>query len=475
MCQLPTCCGSPVTLGFKCESPSAGKVPKELVRMPHPCAWPARLVDWLHRVYPDTPEEAIELVNLGQWATTSEWAAAQLLPLAQIRGDRLEEVDLFIVDYEINDEQSSRVRPAEMHARTESLLLQLLTLPQKPAVVYFFTGTQQSNSMAMAFDAKDEAYFQARPWLEDEEMRVLRYYDVPALSWRDAFWHVAFSPDGERHPFLECHNLDHPGGCLHCLWAAVAANMFRVEMQALCSEAAWGEDTISAAQGEPGNASLLTSSDDLPAKLFQHLVKPASITTFLALHQNKTSSPPRSSAGEPAGGSIMAARDFSPLTMLSVNLGEAAFTPVETTPPGQWQFREDVPGKPGWIVEGPGGGEEISFDVMMRRRLVVGFMSSYENMGRVEVYVDKLIEAHGQNDSSPKLLELSRRADMPATVLDSLWQARSSQYSQKTVVDVPPKAQPIPVRVRLRRIEPTRHEKTARGLNKFKLLAILSY
>eukprot|EP00899_Mesostigma_viride_P019393 jgi/Mesvir1/27455/Mv07238-RA.3 len=457
-----------VTLGVRCDASAGLHLGPYEVEVTRPCAWPSRLAEWLHRAYPDTPRDTLEVVNMARHATTTQWAAGHVLSLANVTGQSLEDVDLFFIDFETNDQ--FHADQENIQGDLEDLLLQLLSLPQQPAIVCWFTGTVELNSMGTntykggdkrksehgITDANDPEYFKARPWIEDEEMRLLRYYGIPALSWRDAFWPFVFTPNGQRNPLVECHNYFHPGACLHYVWAAVTAHLFRVETQFFCNEAAHRSLSAAPSAVNPETSPGESSSEWVPA--------------FPVV---------RISDGKPTN---LHAGSALPLSMLSVDLGEAAFVPAEVDPPGRWQYREDIPGKPGWIVEGPGGGEEISFDVMVQHKIVVGFMSSYENMGQVEVFVDTVKAGTGDSipgaggKSSLKQAEVTiERAIRPGAILDSLWHVQSSQYSQKTVYEISGAKLTLPVRVRIKRVEPAGDSMVDRGLNKFKLLSILSY
>eukprot|EP00899_Mesostigma_viride_P016266 jgi/Mesvir1/24640/Mv21949-RA.1 len=444
--------GGSVTAGYGCEGMNGEEMALKGRRQPWKCAWSSRLEEWLQLAYPSTPRDHIQVVNMARAATTTQWAATFLGAFAQHLGHSLSNFDLFIVDYLVNDQDVGGDAANQIQASTEELLVQLLSLPQAPAVVYFFTGTLAMNSLMEASGLKDAKYYIARSSIEDEQMRVLRYYDIPVLSWRDAFWPSAFSGGNQRHPLLDCHDAKHPTECLHYLWAAVASHLLLTEIGLYCADA-----------GQRGDAAQLARSGLVPAGGGLH-------------------SPPytlplkRLSTGE---FKKVEGNPFSPaLTTLVVDNGQDGFAPSEMKPAGRWQFREDAEGKPGWIVEGPGGGEEISFDVLFSRRIVLGFMSSYENMGQVQVFVDKLQPAAGptQPGSTQHNPMVARRAAAPAMVVDSLWQARSSQYSQKTILNsAAVKKPPIWLRVRIRRLEPKKGQAESRGLNKFKLLALLSY
>eukprot|EP00899_Mesostigma_viride_P016247 jgi/Mesvir1/24623/Mv25136-RA.1 len=447
--------GPTVTAGCAADGPEGDEARPQGPSRAAECAWSARVREWLHAAYPHTPRDRIQVINMAKGSTTTQWAGTFLFNYAERLGQSLKEFDIFFVDYQVNDQNAGRDIVRSIEPSTEELLVQLLSLPQAPAVVYLFSGTLEMNSMSRVTSAEDPKYLEARPWLEDEQMKVLRYYQVPVLSWRDAFWHSAFSPEGERNPLLVCHDGKHPTACLHYVWAAVVAHLFCVEVQLYCAEAEWRAQANRAAPDIPRKVSW---RDMLPAKkLAKEKFKKLNGDRFEA--KMERGEPPR----------------LAPLTVLSADGGEAEFLPVEIKPPGRWQFREDVAGKPGWIVEGPGGGEEISFDVMLSQRVVLGFMSSYENMGQVQVFVDKLQPTAGNTLPPLKERVLLKQATAPAMVVDSLWRAKSSQYSQRTVIDIPPKKPPIPVRVRLKRVEPKGGRNNPRGLNKFKLLALLSY
>eukprot|EP00899_Mesostigma_viride_P016246 jgi/Mesvir1/24622/Mv21933-RA.4 len=451
---------STVAFGYGCDGDQAGE--QALVRgraQPWDCAWSAKLEEWLHAAYPSTPRDRIQVVNMAKPSTTTQWAATFLSGFAEHLGHPLSDFDIFFIDYEINDERSGP--PDEVKklipASAEQLLIKLLSLPQQPAVVFLFTGNLNLNALTAVAGPDDPKYLLARPWIEDEEMKVLRYYQIPALSWRDAFWHNAFLPDGTRNPLMKCQDDKHPSGCLHAVWAALVANLLVDEVDLYCRE-----------KHQKLAPTLATNSGD-------------------ALWHSATFQSPRYTlpSGRLLKGGFkeMQGEVFSSaLTTLTVDHGQDKFVPSEVAPKGSWQFREDVPGKPGWIIEGPGGGEEISFDVLFSRRIVLGFMSSYENMGQVQVFVDKLQPAPGaalpsEPTTEPGQLIVVKQAEAPANVVDSLWRIQASQYTQKTVLYLSvPKKPPIWVRVRLRRMNAKKVQSRlgSRGNNKFKLLAVIS-
>eukprot|EP00899_Mesostigma_viride_P016245 jgi/Mesvir1/24621/Mv21933-RA.3 len=452
--------GGSVAFGYGCDGDQAGE--QALVRgraQPWDCAWSAKLEEWLHAAYPSTPRDRIQVVNMAKPSTTTQWAATFLSGFAEHLGHPLSDFDIFFIDYEINDERSGP--PDEVKklipASAEQLLIKLLSLPQQPAVVFLFTGNLNLNALTAVAGPDDPKYLLARPWIEDEEMKVLRYYQIPALSWRDAFWHNAFLPDGTRNPLMKCQDDKHPSGCLHAVWAALVANLLVDEVDLYCRE-----------KHQKLAPTLATNSGD-------------------ALWHSATFQSPRYTlpSGRLLKGGFkeMQGEVFSSaLTTLTVDHGQDKFVPSEVAPKGSWQFREDVPGKPGWIIEGPGGGEEISFDVLFSRRIVLGFMSSYENMGQVQVFVDKLQPAPGaalpsEPTTEPGQLIVVKQAEAPANVVDSLWRIQASQYTQKTVLYLSvPKKPPIWVRVRLRRMNAKKVQSRlgSRGNNKFKLLAVIS-
>eukprot|EP00899_Mesostigma_viride_P016264 jgi/Mesvir1/24639/Mv21948-RA.1 len=452
--------GGSVAFGYGCEGGRAGE--QALERGQHKawdCAWSALLQEWLHAAYSSTPRDRIQVVNMAKPSTTTQWAATFLSGFAEHLGHPLSEFDIFFIDYEINDEKAGSVEEIKklIPASAEQLLIKLLSLPQQPAVVFLFTGNMEMNRMVAIKGPTDQGYFNGRPWIEDEEMKVLRYYQVPTLSWRDALWPNAFLPNGTRNPLVGCQDGKHPSICIHSIWAAIVANLLREEVSLYCREE---HEKLSRIVGSASSAALWQAASfqspryELPRRrLFK--------TGFKQMQ-----------------GEVFSAA----LTTLTVDHGQDKFVPSEMRPAKSWKFREDVPGKPGWIVEGPGGGEELSFDVQYSRRLVLAFMSSYENMAQAQVFIDSLQPVPGAGVPSdgipqPGQLKVTKRATSPATVVDSLWHIKASQYSQKTVLYASsPKKPPIWIRVRIRRLDPKKSKsKVGRGPNKFKLLAVLSY
>eukprot|EP00899_Mesostigma_viride_P016195 jgi/Mesvir1/24577/Mv21906-RA.2 len=437
---------------------------------------------------------------MARGATTSQWAAAFLAGFAEQLGHPLSEFDLIIVDYENNDQHAGKEMVKTILEAAEELLMQLLELPQEPAVLYLFSGAKAFLAMKTRNPKgpKDPKFLNARPWMEDEQMRLLRHYQVPALSWRDAIWRAAFSR-GRRHPLLDCHDATHPTQCLHFVWAAVVADLLRHEARAYCMRAGNLLDA-----GMSTDKQLRSDHHGQAAGgvsgVHQSMPKSATGGRQVAprpSHAAREMLGPAMSYQLPAnrltGGNKVPVKGLQPLTLLSVDVGQDRFHCSEMRPPGSWQFREDVPGKIGWIVEGPGSGEEISFDVLFSRRIVMAYLRSYENMGQVQVFVDKLVVPTGGNASSPssqsesssaqkmgddmtqKPKYLVHRATSPAKVLDGYWKSRSSQYFQMTIVDSVAKQEPVWVRVRLSRLSSSKGKGPSRGTNKFKLLAVISY
>eukprot|EP00899_Mesostigma_viride_P016268 jgi/Mesvir1/24642/Mv21950-RA.3 len=455
--------GGSVTLGYICDGSSSPEMQTHGRLKAWSCAWPQRLQEWLWLAYPSTPRDRLQVVNIAKQATTMQWAATFLSSYAKSLGHDVREFDLFIVDYEINDQHAGRDMTQVLVAATEELLVQLLTLPQAPAVLFFFAGTAEMNAVKGAAGRDDPKFIDARPWIQEEQMPLIRHYQVPALSWRDAFWPVAYSPSRQRHPLLDCHDNIHPTHCLHYVWAALVADLLRHQAEIYCRHT--GRQSSSY---EPATGTRMAPHAN-ERGLFRK-------STSYTVPENRLL----------AGGFKKARHEahYRMLTMLSVDVGREKFLPSEVNPPGGWQFREDMPGKPGWIVEGPGGGEEICFDVLFSRRIVLGYLRSYENMAQVQVFMDKLIAPPGGSSkpgSSPPKYSVvmsewtPKRAASAAKVLDATWHGKSSQYYQATVVNnAAVQKPPMWVRVRLRRV-PTKGKGKPRGLNKFKLLAVLSY
>eukprot|EP00899_Mesostigma_viride_P016241 jgi/Mesvir1/24618/Mv21931-RA.1 len=489
--------GGSVALGTPCEPKKEGEL------KPRVCpwtAWSSRLEEWLHAAYSSTPRDRIQVVNMARAATTSQWAATFLAGFAQQLGHPLSQFDMIIVDYENNDQHAGRDMVNTILVAAEELLVQLLELPQEPAVLYLFSGTKAFLAMKTRKPKgpKDPKFLNARPWMEDEQMRLLRHYQVPALSWRDAIWRAAFSR-GRRHPLLDCHDATHPTQCLHYVWAAVVADLLRHEARAYCMRAGNALDAGMSTgkqsrndhggQAAGGVSGVHQSMPKFATGGHQVAPRPS--------HAAREMLGPAMSYQLPAnrltGGNKVPAKGLQPLTLLSVDVGRDRFHCSEMRPPGSWQFREDVPGKIGWIVEGPGSGEEISFDVLFSRRIVMAYLRSYENMGQVQVFVDNLLVPNSGNgsfssresefvpaqkmgdDTTQESRLLVQRAALPAKVLDGLWKSRSSQYFQMTIVDSVVKKEPVWVRVRLGRLASSKGKGPSRGKNKFKLLAVISY
>lgn len=183
------------------------------------CGWPARFQKWLNHAFP-LPNGAAHVVeNLSERASSTLVATELLAPHRK----RLAGADLFVVDYAVNDASNVQLKPAfkktTLHAEsqsiaraaaeasiggsnntaaaaaaaagvcsslsghyrdrllvgTERLVRWCISLPSKPAVVYFDT-----------FNPRVGWHKQA----QEVHLTVAAYYQLPVISYRDAVWHT---------------------------------------------------------------------------------------------------------------------------------------------------------------------------------------------------------------------------------------------------------------------------------------------
>ena len=202
--------GGSVTAGTHCVDP--------ITKHESPaCGWPARFQKWLNYAFPLTNGAAHVVENLSERASSTLVATELLAPHRK----RLAGADLFIVDYAVNDASNVQLKPSfkktTLHAEsqniarataeatlggsnhtaataaagvcsslsghyrdrllvgTERLVRWCISLPSKPAVVYFDT-----------FNPRVGWHKQA----QEVHLTVAAYYQLPVVSYRDAVWHT---------------------------------------------------------------------------------------------------------------------------------------------------------------------------------------------------------------------------------------------------------------------------------------------
>ena len=171
------------------------------------------------------------------------------------------------------------------------------------------------------------------------------------------------------------------------------------------------------------------------------------------------------------------------LTLHDAQQQRRAPTPPPAAPPSSWRLFEDRPGKPGWIANATGGRPEdellLPLELGSRALLVVGFLTTYENAGRVTLRVDPAAGGgctpHGLGRKAYKherLIECGKQQNALA-VLDAL--DPSIHHSPVVVHSFTMAGFPAgeaTLRVALAPQTPAEHGR--RGANRFKLTLVAS-
>jgi len=320
-------------------------------------AWPERLEDLFRRL-----RLPVAVHNLAQGGTTSKWALANMRALE----GQLLKADVILVDYGINDlAQNSDFRPEEGSGEAavktfyRDLLQALLGLPQRPAVVDIETFLEPASGLSLVRSAAPLWNCAQGNVTEYLHWSVNKELQVPTLSYADAVCHTGRTFWMREGQNVDEDGLQHPGSLTHDILARIVRGALLVEMDAVCQDGAGGMD----------------HPQDLVDKVGNH-------TKCLA----------------------------NPSTFYQSLGGQAAFVPVSHDH-HVWTFREDVPGKPGWIAGTTHRGGDISFSVETRSGWIqVEFLGTYENIGYVTVWLD---------DEAP--------AEVDSCTLDGFWPERTSQ------------------------------------------------
>ena len=144
--------GEPITVGVLGGSITEGARASE----PANC-YGARVADWWHTTF---PKSTITFVNAGIGATGSDLGAHR------VQRNLLEKKpDFVVVEYAVNDAGSP------LAAETlEGVVRQILSAPQSPAAMLFFTMNQDGASR------------------QEDHVPVGRHYGLPMVSLKDALW-----------------------------------------------------------------------------------------------------------------------------------------------------------------------------------------------------------------------------------------------------------------------------------------------
>lgn len=375
-----------------------------------PCAWPARLQDWLQKVYPDT---VITVHNMAVGGTHSEAA----LGLIGHEVTRLRAVDLAIVAYSFNDwaiqEQNGETRVA---AAFEELIRLLLEVDGSPTL------------LILEFYVPDAINFIYPP-----HGRVAEHYRIPVISFEyaamrnDVFESLApplpdakVSANGEWSSFI-FRDDPHPPWPYHQLMADLLAYAWRYQQAAVCKTRGGDVHDITVTKDPHKNVATFVNNTqsreqrarqgekdiekvaeeeveggaegvrrvgllpkpieeyvDLRARLFRYCLQPLTLIEATG----NTSNVPFVASGPSYG------VDSS----MTHHVGHR-HTKHNTSIAQPWQYGEDVAGnqKYGWWVDDPFGGE-ISFNISLPKRdppvISFGFLESHEHMGAVRVYLD---------------------------------------------------------------------------------------
>lgn len=217
-------------------------------------------------------------------------------------------------------------------------------------------------------------YMWCNQWwtMADMERPVVNHYQLPVISFRDTVWPRLSEP----RPDLPClwNGGAHPDELAHILFADVVAYGLMQAMQ-------HSEQHTAASPGE--------CASFVPSRRFYSL---APLTRFCLRK-------PR--------GSIDASPQQTPGTFFDVSNPDA-FVPHAVS--GAWEFREDRPGKPGWVCEpsfrrsvpsnattaagaAAATRNDSSHTIWFRvtfsdePQLQVTYLTTYQNIGAVEVFL----------------------------------------------------------------------------------------
>lgn len=373
------------------------------------CAWPNVLEVFLNSAFPTSdPSKKHRVENLSERASSSIVAVEILAPHRARLGVA---TDLIIVDYAVNDASNIQIKPAfrrktehferqrhnsssscsslrgdyrdRLMVATERIVRWGISLPSQPALVYLET-------------------FNSRvPWAKQaQEVHavVASYYELPMISYRDAVWHLwqrlRRSSDSSKE---ECTRLGLAPLCSEAFWTSKGLHPPRHVHQLLAGLIAgtfieeWKNGCAAAKDEAPGSK---------PRSSTHH---PSSSRAIAPLFGSTTISSSEGSHGRVDG------YCGTPITVMStLSTSASLLKPLRPRAQGSaWQLEEDVPGKKGWITYGhsiEGGASELIFDMQFKAGgLDVGFLKSYEGLGRARLWLEG--GTTGPTRSKPMVLD----------------------------------------------------------------------
>ena len=327
--------------------PNAKQCQKVMVGKP--CSWAGRLEQWLQQIY---PKRNVKVVNLCRAKTTSRWAVTNAV---QLLGN--EAWDLIIVDYMQNDgnqpntgdlDDSGHASRRLTSVATEALVRKLHDRSNSTAMMYLVTMIpplfNPYEYMWGPFWKGESARKLANiMWHFQESYKlVCDRYGIPWVSYQDVVW-----PDADTWPdkrfWMNPQNEDkidhHPGQWTHQLISDTLQFAWQFERLRACGIKF---------ERDQGMVNRFNVEPMFPAAELQSLNACGESTETVSAYVASNAS--RKDSG--------------------------------------WVLTEDRPGEPGWIINGSVG-DLISFPIMCGddRTLVVEHLKSYENIGRVKMYV----------------------------------------------------------------------------------------
>lgn len=291
------------------------------------CAWPARFAAWLRATF---PQSEVVLDNLAVGGTPSCAHLARFGSLVSSQGRK--DTDLVLLDPVINDFFALSEAPVCF----ENLIRTLRLLLPNAATFALFTGTPEMATLQYGY----------------QEINIADYYRLPRLNFMDlvqasgALW---MTPSGNGNN-VDCKTGErsnaHPCWKTHQVMADAVAN-------------AWGKVLNSMCEDAPSNNTVAKVSI-FPSK---------SLLPGADLQRNRICLQPLSS-------------------FLAENWTDAQETlPSPTIVKGDWSFREDRLGKPGWIAETPNSTIRFPVDFGTQPQLTVVYLRSYSGIGNVSISV----------------------------------------------------------------------------------------
>jgi len=367
--------GGSVTSGHQCRG---GRGPKYNVPLSD-CAWPARFQQWLREFYSN---DKINVRNYAAPATGLAYAALILT----YHADFMEHgVDIFMMDYSINDIRHVQhdewgygkpmnltyeprkigffsTEAASSIAHTHLLVTRILGLPSSPALVWLFNFDPIVGVSAV----------------QELHSVVLQYYGVPSLSYRDAVFQ-----EWRAGKFVsECVGAR---TCRAALWQDIGnahGEWFVHEMYAMMMEYNW---VLEASRLPSTTPSMKSDRAELNKMLN---VRGHSAFHLATVHPELDDGCDRYITFHSSIVLDTWARGDANGALLRKGLNESSF-PALAKDSG-WAFKEDVPYKPGWVIDTPELGEKsITFAfTSVSGNVKVGYLQSYaQEMGKFRIEI----------------------------------------------------------------------------------------